>query len=769
MIHYLKDAALSLIISQKMGGKAHNLRSLLLEGFSVPAGFVLQNEEPNLEEAVAAIGGFPVAVRSSGSLEDLPNASFAGLYETFLFIQNHEELKNAIYNCFESRHSARVKDYLDTKKIKWTPESLTMSVLVQKMVDAQMAGVLFTMNPTNGFEEEFYAEFCEGVGERLVSGHVTPSQLTYNWQKQIVVKAVTNNEGSVLNDSLMKQLMNESLKIQAYYGKPQDIEWAIDKNGSLFILQSRPITTYTARDDKPELTDADLKDGGISARVCSPGMFSIYREALKNSMGDYFKKIKLIPNDENIQWLHYHYGRVYWNAGAVKEGLKKLPDFKEEAFDRDLGIQKDYGSVGPHHTKTTLSSIMDALPVLIALHQEFRDSSILVSQFKIPFEARDEKLKSELKKIKKMTDEEFCQWLLEVILFQNDTEKKYFRIVYNNSNYQTEFKNMLKKAPGYEMGDEIDLMGELHGVSHLDVQGGLAKLRQASDLYGFDSQMYHSAREDFLRIHYHHGPAELDLTVPRWGEHKEWVDELVRSFTQAASGKPRFEITRHKIWRSFSFLSRGKFISMLECSRDFLRMREEMRAYSTRAYYLLRIAILDFARRNNLSEEDVFMLDILEIKNKSIYPDAVLPDTSLRKAFYRGYRNFSPPHEFGGTISGIKAHPVDGQLKGIGCSPGEIVGRARVILDIHATHELTHEEILVTLFTDPGWTPVLARVGGVITEVGGLLSHAAVIGREYGIPAILNLIDATIHIQDGDLIKMNGKTGLVEILEKGPK
>ena len=108
-------------------------------------------------------------------------------------------------------------------------------------------------------------------------------------------------------------------------------------------------------------------------------------------------------------------------------------------------------------------------------------------------------------------------------------------------------------------------------------------------------------------------------------------------------------------------------------------------------------------------------------------------------------------------------------MKGLGCSPGEITGRARVILNIHETNQLTKEDILITVFTDPGWTPVLARVGGVVTEVGGLLSHAAVIGREYGIPAILNLIDATKMINDGDMIKINGKTGVVEILEKLPK
>ncbi|WP_408097968.1 PEP/pyruvate-binding domain-containing protein [Peredibacter sp. HCB2-198] len=765
-INYLSDTDLSESDLQKMGGKAQSLARLAHQ-FPVPPGFVLFQEANELDQAIQKIGGFPVAVRSSGSLEDMANASFAGLYETFLFIQNPNELKEAIKKCFDSRHSHRVKDYLATKKIEWNPESLSMSVLVQRMVDAKIAGVLFTLNPTNGREEEIYLEFCEGVGERLVSGHVTPSRVTYNWQTDEVLNVAINDEKTTIDQKHLKELIDLALRIQAFYGKPQDIEWAIGKDDKVYILQSRPVTTLTPREDKPELTNADLKDGGISARVCSPLMFSAYREALKISMGDYFKRISLIPNDEKVQWLHYHYGRVYWNAEAVKEGLKKLPDFNEEDFDRDLGIQKDYGAAGPHKTPTTVSSVVAAIPVLIGLNREFRDCENMIAQFRVRFEAQDEELKKDLSSLKKMNDAIFKKWFLEVILFQNETEKNYFRTIYNNSNFQTEYKSYLKKLPEYQEGDEIDLMTELHGVSHLDVQGGLGKLSKIADFYGYDSRSYYSARQEFLKYHYHHGPAELDLMVPRWGENKEWVDELVKSYVYVPStGESKFRKTFDRIADQMGLVRRRKFYGMTERSREFLRVREEMRSYSTRAYYLLRQGLLEFAKRNGISDFDIFMWDLVEVK-RYLLGLVGAPDIHLRKLYYEGYRAFTPPNEFGGSIKAMKSS-ANG-LKGLGCSPGEIVGRARVIMDIHKTNELTKEDILITAFTDPGWTPVLARVGGVVTEVGGLLSHAAVIGREYGIPAILNLIDATKLIQDGDLIKMNGKTGIVEVLEKGPK
>jgi phosphohistidine swiveling domain-containing protein len=763
---FIGDKALSPEITKKFGGKAQKLHELLMADFNVPKGIVLTEIEDIFKEDIERIGGFPVAVRSSGALEDLGQASFAGQYETYLNVNSIDELKTRVKECFDSRHSERVKDYLKNKNIAWSLETLKMSVLIQKMVQSKISGVLFTINPLTGVEEEMLVEFCEGLGERLVSGHVTPSQIVYDWFQDKKLTEITNLEQTKIEDTQLRKLIEASANIQAHYGAPQDIEWAIGPDDKLHILQSRPVTTFTPRGDTPELTDADFKDGGVSARVCTPFMFSVYREALEYSMGDYFKNINLIPNDEKIQWIHYHYGRVYWNAEAVKEGLKKIPDFKEDDFDRDLGVQKDYGEKGPHKTALTIGSIIDAIPVLIGLQREYLNCKNMIELFRTKFEIEDQSLKSELKEIHKMNSNAFRDWFIKVILYQNETEKNYFRTIYNNSNFQTEFKSYLKKIKAYTFGDEIDLMSELSGVAHLDVQSGLGKLRKAADFYGFDSQTYYFEREKFLFHHYHHGPAELDLFVPRWGEKKEWVDELVKAYNPHSNGvKGKFEQTYQRISNSLNFFSRRKFLKLTEESREFLRLREEMRTYSTRAYYLLRLGLLEFSKREKLTEKKAFMLDVLEIKKKLLKNLDELPDTNKRMLYYDGYRSFTPPNDFGGTIQVKSSSPKDG-LKGLGCSPGIFTGRARVILDIHATLNLTKDDILVTAFTDPGWTPVLARVGGVVTEVGGLLSHAAVIGREYGIPVILNLNHATKLIKDGDMIKINGKTGELEILEK---
>jgi phosphohistidine swiveling domain-containing protein len=753
---------------KSLGGKATNLHLLKKAGFKVPAGFIYSNGD-NLAEAIKEIGGYPVAVRSSCSLEDMRDASFAGLYETYLNVQDNAELNQKIRDCIDSKNSERVHDYLKFKGIRSQAADLKMTVLIQKMVTPLISGVLFTLNPQNGFEEEFYLEFCAGLGERLVSGHVTPSSCTFDIRENKVKECLVNQEATEMSCNQLLELIAQAKKIQAYFGSPQDIEWAIDHEGQLHILQSRPITTVSYRLDVPELTNADLKDGGISARVCTPLMFSAYRNALQFSMGDYFRRINLIKNPDDINWIYSYYGRVYWNAGAVKEGLKLIPGFNEFDFDRDLGIQKDYGDKGPTKTPFNLSSLVGALPIIIGLYREFRDCEIMIHQFRDSFNQKDEVLKYKLKILSSLNDADFYSWMNEVIQFQLITERNYFRTIYNNSNFQTEFKTKLKKIKSYQEGDEIELMSSLEGVAHLNVQQDLEELAKVSHLYGLDSQTYYASREKFLKKHYHHGPAELDLTVPRWGERKDWVDDLVRSFHPSnKQSQSEFEKTKKRLTRGLHFISQYFFLQALERSRNFLKIREEMRSFSTRAYYLLRLGLIEFGRRNGLKDLDVFMFDLNEIGSFSRGHVKALPSIQDRFLHYQGYRTFLSPNEFGGQILQKRDLDFSYGLRGLGCSAGEKIGRARIILDIHKTHHLTKDDILVTLFTDPGWTPVLARVGGVITEVGGLLSHAAVIGREYGIPAILNLTKATQHIPDGSLIRINGKSGTVEILEEGP-
>jgi phosphohistidine swiveling domain-containing protein len=758
-----------------LGNKAKNLIELFSIGFDVPRGFVLvdENYDPaRLSEFIQKIGGFPVAVRSSGALEDLEGASFAGLYETFLNINSIDELVTAVKNCFESVHHSRVKDYFSQKGID--PSLAKMSVVVQKQVQSQISGVMFTLHPLEGKEEEIYIECCAGLGERLVSGHVTPSLYKIHRDHSQIIEEKVNDEKTSLSLLHLEQLKKSSLGIQAHYGTPQDIEWAIDENNKLWILQARPITEFRPRQDVPELTDSDLKDGGISARVCTPLMYSAYQLALQPSMGGYFERIRLLPNGQSIQWMYYAYGRGYWNAQAVKEGLARLPDFNEEDFDKDLGILKDYGVHGPLKTKLNFQTIINAIPVLIHVWKEFNDCEIMNSHYPLYFKIKNDELLDFTKKITPHDWSQFGRWFMESLRLQRQTEMNYFRTIYNNTNFQGEFKRFIQKLKGARDQSFVRLISGVQDVAHLEVQKGLLKLSKAADLYGYHSNKYHQERQEFLSHHYHHGPAELDLTIERWGERPEMVDELVKNVQATVTDNSLF-ISEYNLLKSqMGFIKTIIFKKFLKRSLKFLKKREEFRTYSTMGYYLLRHGVLELARRLNIDSHKLMMLKLDEIEKIVKRESPVLLEDELliidhRWTIYQGWRHFKAPHEFGGAIKQTQiVANKDGVYKGLGCSSGVKEGIARVIKSIDQTAHLQKDDILVTEFTDPGWTPVLARVGGVVTEVGGILSHAAVIGREYKIPAVLNLSGATHLIKDGQRIRINGETGTVEILKKGP-
>ena len=228
------------------------------------------------------------------------------------------------------------------------------------------------------------------------------------------------------------------------------------------------------------------------------------------------------------------------------------------------------------------------------------------------------------------------------------------------------------------------------------------------------------------------------------------------------------------------------FERRLRLVRTYLSCREEMREYSTQVYQIVRTYVLEAGRRlvkaGKLSAaDDAFHFLEEELIGLTVGPAGGGIDTTegarilaFRKRMYEGYRDFVPPNELGGTICQRQEEEYvtqkDGKkvLTGLGCSTGVVTGPVRVIHSLDEMHLIRRGEILVTRFTDPGWTPILGLVAGVVTEVGGLLSHAAVIGREYGIPAVLNIPGATRVFQTGMRVSMNGLTGEVVLMDEDP-
>ncbi len=795
------------ITAEEAGKKAFSLHELHSAGFRVPPGFVIpadQDPAPTeLAEAIRSIGGFPVAVRSSANLEDLGGASFAGQYQTYLNVASTEELVEKIRLCRDSASSEQVRAYLRSKGLGHIQPRMT--VLIQKMIQSKWAGVAFTIHPLTGKEENALVEFCEGLGEKLVSGHVIPTQYVIHLKSGQIIETYNETGTAPLPVQAVAELAGRLLDVQARFHRPQDIEWAIDDSETLYFLQSRPITRIRFRDDIDEFTNADFKDGGVSARVCTPLMYSLYREVMQKSMPEYFRAIKLIPNRPSQEtWIDCFYGRPYWNASAVKRVLLKVPGFDEKDFDQDLGIQKNYGSKGHVRVPFNLRTLIPAIPVAICLEKEFDKALKRVPAFLASFEKQEKVWLERIHRFSSSSDTDFFSQFREVLFdFYFKSENSYFLMIYNNSNAQTELKSFLRRMDAATGGTSeiVKLMGGLNEIVHMDLQTDLISLQKIARAKGIDSEEYRSELRDFVTSHYFHGEAELELMTPRWGEAPEQVTAMISSILKtgttqidpvvsAQKQQIEFQAEAKKILerigrtRLLRMRFKSGFEKQLRRARSFLVEREKMREASAKGYAIARLYILEANRRWRQAEpflrifskeRDIFMLHLAEIGALIDAPPDEAEIRELRETIrfrermFDGYSDFTPPNELGRGLSGDEqvqeAVAGDSQLlRGLGCSPGVREGLVRRIDSLDQMDQIRPGEILVTRFTDPGWTPILGLVQGVVTEVGGMLSHAAVIGREYGIPAVLNLKSATQILATGQKIRVDGTRGTVEIL-----
>lgn len=786
-------------VPERAGGKAATLHELIVAGFDVPPGFVVPAEldldaigDDDLTRWVQALGGFPVAARSSGVLEDLDDASFAGQYESYLDITDVSALRDYIGQCRASVHNDRVRTYL--AKHGYTEAKATVAVLVQRMVDARYAGVGFSIDALTGIEEHAVVECCVGLGERLVSGQLTPTRYTLRLFDGTVVERDAGGEDVELAPTDTEGLAALMLAVQAHRHRPQDIEWAIDGAGKLWLLQARAITAIAWRTDIDQFSDADLRDGGVSARVCTPMMFSLYDNAFQHSMQRFFERLKLADPGVEPDWMAMYYGRAYWNVSAVKNCFFKIPGFDEQHFDDDLGVLNEYGPEGPHRTPTNAKTIAKALPAAMAVQQSYRDQLAAVDAFAAEWPAKYALWRERVANLSQTDEATFAADLTDCLLtFHAATERTYFTTIYNNSSVQTDFKQLLDKVDAATQGSTsaIDLMGGLAEISHMQLQRGIVELHRVATEHGLDSAAWDAALAEFVSEQGFHADAELDLTCPRWSEAPERVRSMIAVMLQHGTAPADPEVTQVEQRKRYEAelatlrarvrakpLTRVKYAKAIDKHVDRIRRylvaRERMREFSSQCYAIVRAYVVEagvrLAAAGTLEHaDDAFQLSIHELSDLvagRVEIAELAPRIAYRRAMYAGYRDLTPPHELGGGVTvGAVREIGDGDLTGLGCSPGVAEGTARVITSLADIEQLREGDILVTRFTDPGWTPALGLVAAVVTEVGGMLSHAAVIGREYGIPAVLNVAGATSAVRSGQRIRVDGSAGVISVLD----
>lgn len=851
-----------------VGGKAAGLVGLMRHGLPVPPGGVLTTAAlqamldtpplrgakakgpqaiaealrtapltPELREAIAtayrASGSAIAAVRSSGVAEDLEGASFAGLYESHLNEAGLVAVEQAVRACWASRYAERVLSYAEAKGLELPPGG--MAVVVQRLVDAQASGVLFTLDPATGREEHMRVEAVWGLGEALVAGTATPDAYVLDWEGGAIVEArtvpqptrmVRAPQGGLVAETVAPALQGQPVldaggaaelaalgrQIQAWAGRPMDVEWARQED-QWWILQARPITAVQYTGIAGEWTTADFKDGGVSASVCSPFMWSLYDFIWQRAMPTYLRRMRLLTHDRPVTWGRVFYGRPYWNCGEVKACLHRLPGFNERRFDADLGIEGAYegdGVVIP----TTWRTVAGALPVLWALHREYRACLAAARQLKSDFAALTAPFAAAPQALDRSALAARFRFLLRGAY--DRTESTYFRTIFNTSNAKTDFEAAFEavvKAWPAQAGpppDRLALLSGLGGVQHLAPLVALEALTQAwaqrPDLKAWLLQAKPEGLaaalpaafpeawaelEAFLVHHGHHAEAELDITRPRWAEDPSFVlgrilEGLVQaegvpstaSLAQQAKGRQEAELAR--VRRALGGLGAWPRRRALERAlarvRDYAWWREELRDHSSQLYALVRREALAAAghlvelgalRR----EREVWLLTWQEVEGLlegQLKPEAMAALVEARRTKGQAFLRFTNPNELGlrykvGAQAGPKRNEA-GALVGVGCSSGVATGRARVVANLQEAQAVQPGEILVAPFTDPGWTPLFPRLAGVVTECGGMLAHAAVISREFGIPAVLAVPGATQALRTGMWVSLDGQAGVVREL-----
>jgi phosphohistidine swiveling domain-containing protein len=483
-----------------------------------------------------------------------------------------------------------------------------------------------------------------------------------------------------------------------------------------------------------------------------------------------------------------------------------LPGYNERNFDEDMALPINYEGDGVT-TGFSLKGILKALPVLGALHKEYdvqkARSEDLIKNF---HQLEENHL---LQDLKSMDDKEFFASFKKLVMEEfTYIEIEYFQTIYNASNAKLEFSDELKfykkTDPSLEFVNLIAELGNLKvtGPAHfltklasewrthnpeglkllIGILDNVKREIKLSDLSA-DNFLY-SRFEEFTKLYYFHSERELDLLIPRWGEDLRFALETLRSLLKEPMKAPVakqmvYENEMHKLkmahkasWRNFVPGTWSPVIKKLERIRYYLWLREEVRDRSTRIYYFIRLYLLEMGTRTKLNEL-VFYLsyqEIMEYIDQKKTLAEIESIARMTKLYANGFKHFKNSNEIGFRFNQAswkaKSSTTNGKTSyfGIGCSAGVIEARACVITDISEASKLKAGEIMVVPFTDPGWTPLFSLAAGVVTETGGLLSHAALISREYGIPCVLNVNGATEQIKDHSQIEIDGNEGRVTLL-----
>jgi pyruvate,water dikinase len=757
----------------------------------------------------------PVAVRSSATAEDLPEASFAGQQESYLNVCGAENVLEATRKCWSSLWTARAIGYRARQSIQ--SAGVALAVVVQVLVPAEVAGILFTVDPIHGNRDQLQVSAAWGLGDAVVGGRVTPDDYTVDkatgrvLKRQIADKEVMTvrlngttvdqpvpdnlRQVPALENADLEKLARLGMEIEGLYGMPMDIEWAL-ADGNFAVVQARPVTALpeiaVPPPDEWQLPGSkgrymrtsivDMMPDPLSPLFSTMGL-SAYNEGLLQMMRETLNTDKTSFPEETLITIHdYAYMQVNYPARVWWEMLSKLAP-------RLIPLIRK----GPEHFREV------AMP-------EYR-----------------EKVNSlDKKPVARMTATEIWQDAHRLIyeavyylaILQVDTlgasagSEGLFTAIYNRFFHN----NGYPQASTYLMGfDTTPIRAEksLYDLAAWALeQPSLAAYVLQTDTRTIAADLDKMDPPDeiepavwagwWLRFDTHqktygHLLYDLDFARPIPAEDAAPPLEAIKMYMRGEGANPherQERLERERVQAKEELLERARgpkgwaLRKTLGWATSMAEVREDSIASIGLAYPRLRVLLHELGRRLAMAgaiaeAEDIYWLEEAEIaerldaleKGESL--DSLADRVEKRKKIRQAEQKIMPPAQLphSKTYMGIPIEafiPGEGgsegdRLKGVGASGGKVTGIARVLHGPEDFDQMQQGDILVAKLTTPAWTPLFAMAGGVVTDIGGPLSHGSIVSREYGIPAVMGTAAATRIIQSGQLITVDGDAGTVTV------
>ncbi|MFL1673191.1 phosphoenolpyruvate synthase [Paenibacillus dendritiformis] len=749
------------------------------------------------------------AVRSSATAEDLPYASFAGQQDTYLNIIGKEAILQHISKCWASLFTDRAVIY--RMQNGFDHSHVYLAVIVQRMVFPQASGILFTADPITSNRKVISIDASFGLGEALVSGLVSADcYKVKEWEivdKRIAAKKLAvygRKEGGTetqqidpeqqktqtLTEQQILQLARIGRHIEAYFGCPQDIEWCL-VDDTFYIIQSRPITTLYPI---PEANDQENRV------YVSVGHQQMMTDPMKPLGLSFFQLTTTAPMRKAGGRLFVDVTPMLASRDNILNYLGRsdplITDALITVIERDFIKMLPDDNTAPSPIKSNADKMreIENNPSIVPDSIKRNQESIEALKQNIRTKSGSELFDFILEDIQQLKKIVFDPKSIDVILAAMDAATWINENIYEWLGEKHAADTLSQSVPG-------NITSEM-GLALLDVADVIRPypeiieyLQHVKDEHFLDELLTFDGGQEtrdaiyaYLDKYGMRCPGEIDITRRRWSEKPTTLVPLIlgniKNFEPNASQRKFEQGQQEALKKEQELLERLKQLpdgeqkaketkQMIDYIRNFSGFREYPKYSMINRYFVYKEALLKEAEQLVQAgliheKEDIFYLALEELHEVVRTNKLDYQIINKRKDEYNYYEKLTPPRVItsdGEIISGEykRENLPDEAIIGLPVSSGVIEGRARVILNMEDA-DLEDGDILVTAFTDPSWTPLFVSIKGLVTEVGGLMTHGAVIAREYGLPAVVGVESATNRIKDGQRIRVHGTEGYIEIL-----